>query len=91
VKVTIVKILIGVALCLCAASLPAGAQPADKIARIGFLGFGGRGPYHQVFEQALGERGWVTGKNLVIVYRHAEERYDRLPGLAAELVRLGRR
>ena len=64
------------------------AQPADKVARIGFLGIGSRGTYHDLFEQALRERGWVSGKHLAIVYRHADGKYERLPALAAELAQL---
>jgi len=76
---------------LLAAPLGADAQQAVKVSRIGVLLIGGRGPAEhllQAFEQALRERGWVTGQNLVIEYRGAEGRYDRLPALAAELVRL---
>jgi putative ABC transport system substrate-binding protein len=44
--------------------------------------------WHQAFRQSMREAGWVEGKNLRIEYRYAEGRNDRLPGLAAELVRL---
>jgi ABC-type uncharacterized transport system substrate-binding protein len=67
------------------------AQQASKVYRVGFLHWGSRGPgeqQFQAFEQALRERGWVTGENLVITYRFAEGQYDRLPSLAVELVRL---
>jgi len=67
------------------------AQQASKVYRVGFLHWGSRGPgeqQFQAFEQALRERGWVTGENLVITYRFAEGQYDRLPSLAGELVRL---
>ena len=40
------------------------------------------------FRQRLRELGWVEGQNIVIDYRYAEDRVDRLPDLAAELVRL---
>jgi len=73
------------------APLAAQAQPAGNVYRIGFLGIPSRGEVEhlvQPFEQALRERGWVTGKNLVIEYRWAEGKYDRLPAFAAELVRL---
>jgi putative ABC transport system substrate-binding protein len=76
---------------LLAAPLTADAQQAGKVPRIGFLFIGSRVMSEhllQAFEQALRERGWVTGQNLVIEYRSAEGKYDRLPALAAELVRL---
>jgi len=76
---------------LLAAPLGAEAQQSGKVYRVGFLLHGSRGPRDpliQAFEQALRERGWVPGENLVIVYRSAEGQYDRLPALAAELVRL---
>jgi len=74
-----------------AAPLGAEAQQGGKVSRIGFLLPVSRGPAEhllQTFEQALRERGWVTGQNLVIEYRSAEGKYDRLPALAAELVLL---
>jgi putative ABC transport system substrate-binding protein len=67
------------------------AQQAGKAPHIGWLGVTSRGTAEhnvQAFERALGDRGWTTGKNVVIDYRWAEGKYDRLPGLAAELVRL---
>jgi len=70
---------------------PAGrAQEAGKVHRIGYLAVGRREnqPFLPVFEQALRERGWTPGNTLAIAYRYAEEEYDRLPALAAELVRL---
>lgn len=78
---------------LAAVSMPlaAEAQQGGKVHRIGWLGIGSRGPTEhllQPFEQALRERDWVTGGNLVVEYRWAEGKYDRLPALAAELVRL---
>ena len=45
-------------------------------------------PFFQAFEQRLRELGYVEGHNLAIDFRNAEGRLDRLPGLAAELVRL---
>ena len=85
----IAAVIATLVLCVYAAPIAAEAQPADRVARLGYLTIASRGPFHQDFEQALGERGWVTGKNLTIAYRFAEDKYDRLPGLAAELVGLG--
>jgi putative ABC transport system substrate-binding protein len=75
---------------LLATPLAAEAQQAGRVYRIGFLAAGSQptSENRQAFEQALRERGWVTGENLVIAYTFAEGKYDRLPALAAELVRL---
>ena len=70
------------------APLAVKAQQAGKVYRVGYLTAGSRTPLQQAFEQGLRERGWVTGENLVIEYRYAEEKYDRLPALAVALVRL---
>jgi ABC-type uncharacterized transport system substrate-binding protein len=61
------------------------AQPA-KVARVAILGSGGSGNVAS-FREGLKELGWVEGQNLVVEARFAEWHYDRLPGLAAELVR----
>jgi putative ABC transport system substrate-binding protein len=72
------------------APLVADAQPAGKVYRIGRLNPGSPegNPYIEVFRQALHELGYIEGQNLVIEYRWAEGRPERLPDLAAELVRL---
>ena len=62
-------------------------QPATPV--IGFLGI--RSPAeatHLVaaFRQGLDETGWVEGRNVAVEYRWAENQYDRLPALAADLV-----
>ena len=67
------------------------AQQPTKIPRIGYLG--GVSPSAnaariEAFRQGLRELGYVEGKNIVIEWRHAEAKLDRLPALAAELVRL---
>jgi putative ABC transport system substrate-binding protein len=88
VKVTVVKLIATLTLGLFIVPLVAGAQQASKVYRVGYLSTGIVPSLQQVFEQTLRDRGWVTGQNLVIAYRQAEGKYDRLPALAAELVRL---
>jgi putative tryptophan/tyrosine transport system substrate-binding protein len=67
------------------------SQQPGKIPRIGFLGATSpsvESARTEAFRQGLRELGHVEGKNIVIEYRWAEEKFDRLPALAAELVRL---
>ncbi len=75
---------------LLAAPLVAEAQQAAKIARIGYLSPSLATSPHlrEAFRQGLRDLGYVEGRNLVIEYRDAEGKYDRLPALAAELVAL---
>jgi len=70
---------------------PAEAQPPTKIPRIGFLGVTSPSTISariEAFRQGLRELGYVEGKNIVIEYRWAEGKFDRLPDLVGELVRL---
>jgi len=67
------------------------AQQAEKVPRIGLLSPfspSATALWHQAFRQGLRDLGWVGGKNISIEYRYAEGRKDRLPDLAADLVRL---
>ncbi len=75
---------------LLALPLPAGAQQAGKVYRVGFLWDSPDVWPHALegFRQGLRDLGWVEGQNIVVEYRWAEGRFDRLPGLAEELVRL---
>ena len=67
----------------------AAGESADKIPRIGILFIGGRDqPHLETFKQGLRERGYTEGKNIVLDYRYAEGKVDRLPSLANELVQL---
>src|ERR1700693_1643804 len=77
-------------LALGAAPLAAEAQQAAKIARIGYLtsSLGVNPHLPEAFRQGLRDLGYVEGRNLVIEYRDAEGKVDRLPALAAELVAL---
>jgi putative tryptophan/tyrosine transport system substrate-binding protein len=85
--------LVTLALGLLVVPLVADAQPLANVHRIGRLSSGsppGNDPNAQVlaFRQGLRDLGYIEGQNLVIEYRWAEDREERLPALAAELVRL---
>jgi putative ABC transport system substrate-binding protein len=72
------------------APLAAEAQQAAKIARIGYLGNNPAASPHlrEAFLQGLRDLAYVEGRSLVIEYRDAEGKPERLPALAAELVAL---
>src|SRR5947207_4783018 len=91
-------IVAALALGLVAAPLAADAQPAGKVPRISFLSpaspsDAGGSPsdlavLFAAFREGLRKLGYVEGQNIQIESRWAEGNYDRLPGLAAELVGL---
>ena len=67
------------------------AQQTGKIFRIGYLDnstASSMAVFLEAFRQELSKLGWIEGKNITIEYRFAEQRLERLPELAAELVRL---
>jgi len=67
------------------------AQQQGKIFRIGFLDAGtasGSAVLVDAFRQELSKLGWIEGKSITIEYRFVEGKIDRLPELAAHLVRL---
>jgi putative tryptophan/tyrosine transport system substrate-binding protein len=67
------------------------AQQPGKIFRIAFLDAStasGSAVLVNAFRQELSKLGWIEGKNITIEYRFAEQKFERLPELAAELVRL---
>ena len=82
--------LAGTGAVLLVAPLAAEAQQAARIARIGYLvpNLGASPETHEAFRQGLRDLGYVEGRNLVIEYRSAEGKLERLPALAAELVAL---
>ena len=76
---------------LLALSVSAQAQQPAKIPKLGWLGGrspGGPGGGGESFRRALRDSGYVEGKTVTIEYRYAEDKLDRLPALAEELVRL---
>jgi putative ABC transport system substrate-binding protein len=86
--------LLFTAMGLLVAPLAAIAQQQSKVPRIGFLAARSRSTpsnpdvYYDAFMQGMRELGYVEGKNLLIEWRFAEGKSERLPGLAAELVRM---
>ena len=69
----------------------ADAQQPGKVFRIGFLDAStasGSAVLVEAFRQELSKLGWIEGKNITIEYRFAEQKTERLPELAADLVRL---
>jgi ABC-type uncharacterized transport system substrate-binding protein len=79
---------IAAAFALLAAPLAAPAQQPGKTARVGFFSIVTSPFLDEAFRQGLRELGYVEGQNIAIEYRSAEGKDERLPGLAAELVRL---
>jgi putative ABC transport system substrate-binding protein len=87
------KILIGFALgaLLFALSFPAWAQQSKKVPRIGYLSVlspSSDSARIEAFRKGLAELGYIEGQNIAIEARYTEGKLDRLPDLAAELVRL---
>src|SRR5262245_17016419 len=83
------------ALALCAMLLALGfsaqAQQTTKVPRIGYLTgtlSSANSARREAFREGLRELGYVEGKNIIIEWRSADEKFDRFPALAADLVRL---
>ncbi len=71
------------------APLAAEPQQPERAARVGVLVAGPSDPEaatYKAFRTRLVELGWIEGKNLILDFRYADNRYDRLPALATELV-----
>jgi len=88
-RCTTVGLIVLLALGLFLAPYPSQAQSVAKTSRIGILNpaFDPHPPL-EAFRQGLRDLGYVEGHNIVLEYRFADSRYERLPELAAELVRL---
>jgi putative ABC transport system substrate-binding protein len=83
--------LLAIALTLTLGGAVAHAQQSGKIPRIGFLdnsNASGIAVLSEAFRQELSKLGWIEGRNLTVEYRFAEQKNERLPELAADLVRL---
>jgi putative ABC transport system substrate-binding protein len=84
-KRRVIEIIAVLLIGILAVPLPAGAQPAGKVYRIGYLTAGGG--VEQSFRDAMRQLGYLEGQNIVIESRFAERKLERLPDLAADLVR----
>jgi putative ABC transport system substrate-binding protein len=84
-------ILLALCSMLLAPCSSAQAQQAGKVPRIGFLDNSTASSiavFSEAFRQELSKLGWIEGKNITVEYRFAEQKLERLPELAADLVRL---
>ncbi len=91
VRLTVPALVMAACVCLLAWAPGPEAQPAAGAPRVGILSAYSSStiaPWLQVFRHGLRDLGWVEGKNIGLEYRYADGRRDRLPDLAAELVRL---
>jgi putative ABC transport system substrate-binding protein len=88
------KLVIALGAAALAAPLASFAQKQAKVWRIGYLAMRSRSTpadpevYYDAFTQGMHELGYVEGKNLVIEWRFADGKVERLPSLAAELVQM---
>jgi len=94
-RISIIGLIMLLALGMLAAPLPADAQQAGRLRRIGYLSASSppessadSAARVAAFRQGLHDFGWIEGQNIAIEYRWAAGRQDHLPALAEELVRL---
>src|SRR6266446_5223784 len=87
-RLSAIRLILILALGILTAPLTAEAQQATKVHRIGWLSAGERDSYMEAFLEGMRTLGYVEGQNFVLEYRYAAGQYERLPALAAELVRL---
>jgi putative tryptophan/tyrosine transport system substrate-binding protein len=84
---TTIVLLVTLALAILVAPLAAEAPPAGKVWRLGYLTSASR-TMPEAFRQGLHDLGYIEGQTITIEPRAGEGRFESLPGLAAELVRL---
>jgi putative ABC transport system substrate-binding protein len=77
------------AIAILVAPLVGEGQPAGKVPRVGFLVMARNLGVEEAFPRGLRDLGYVEGRDIVIEWRSAEGRNDRMPGLAAQLIQLG--
>ena len=85
------KLVVALSGAALAVPIRAFAQPSAKIPRIAILAGSsstGESPRVEAFRQGLRDLGYAEGKNIALEYRYADARFDRLPALADELIRL---
>lgn len=90
-KVRTAALILTLVLGLLIVPLPAEAQQPGKVYRVGYMSVSSRQSGEhliQIFLRALRERGLAEGQNLLIEWRWAEGKTERLPGFAAELVHM---
>ena len=80
--------LIGALIFAMAAPAQAQTRGAAKVGVLSPFTPAGADAWHHAFRQGLRDLGWIEGKNIAVEYRFAEGKNDRLPALAADLVRL---
>lgn len=85
------RVLLVSAVAAAIAPRPLNAQGAERTARIGWVTAqqaSSLTPYVEAFRSGLADLGYVEGRNLVLVLRYGDDRLERVPDLAAELVRI---
>ena len=90
-KIKTARLIVPLVLGILAAPLVADAQPPKKVPRIGYLRSGSTADaarYGEALRQGLRDLGYIEGQNITIETRAADGHLERLPGLAAELLRL---
>ena len=88
---SVVRFYLGLSAVLFALCLPAAAQQTKKIPLIGYLSpsdADGSRASVEPFRQGMRELGYIEGKNILVEYRYAEGKLDRIPSLVGELVQL---